>query len=209
MADTPVAVAVAVAATTCLCLAARPSLTTYSCGPTDRFDARGFSTVNSIHLQRLQNTHHALCARYYNRLLRGLTVFNFDRPFRQSSENSCCCAALLGSISVSDRCCTRVVDGGSHLSSIQHYIHAYYYIVQVRGRGPFHFRVSVLSNQVCGACSHASWPTGRRGPGLNSFTCKRVSASATQPKPIQPMDAPTTIPIPIPHAHMTSPLHCS
>jgi len=116
MADTPVAVAVAVAATTCLCLAARPSLTTYSCGPTDRFDARGFSTVNSIHLQRLQNTHHALCARYYNRLLRGLTVFNFDRPFRQSSENSCCCAALLGSISVSDRCCTRVVDGGSHLS---------------------------------------------------------------------------------------------
>ena len=66
-----------------------------------------------------------------------------------------------------------------------------------------------VSNKVCGACSHASWPTGRRGPGLNSFTCKRVSASATQPKPIQPMDAPTTVPIPIPHAHMTSPLHCS
>jgi len=64
MADTPVADAAAAAATTCLCLPARPSLTTYSCGPTDRFDARGFSTVNSIHLQRLQNTHHALCARF-------------------------------------------------------------------------------------------------------------------------------------------------
>jgi len=109
---------------------------------------------------------------------------------------------------VPHRCCLLHSCGGWWISSVEHYIHAYY-IVQVRGRVPFHFRVSVLSNQVCGACSHASWPTGRRGPGLNSFTCKRVSASATQPKPIQPMDAPTTVPIPIPHAHMTSPLHCS
>jgi hypothetical protein len=76
-ADTPVAVAVAAASAAC------PSVAHYLLVWTHRFDAcNNCEHDPSSEIAKLHTTRTTLYPRYYNRLLRGLTVSNFDRLFR-------------------------------------------------------------------------------------------------------------------------------